>query len=118
MGYPREAYKYLLDKQKPMSASKYKNNPTYINNIRFASKRESIRYIALRELQKEGRIKNLKLQPRFKFPFKVSYVADFQYTENGKVIVEDVKGFATDVFKIKLKCFKYFYPDIDIRIIK
>ena len=34
---------------------------------------------------------------------EVSYVADFVYTENGKRIVEDTKGFKTKDYIIKRK---------------
>ena len=37
---------------------------------------------------------------------KIEYIADFQYIENGKTIVEDVKGMQTDVFKLKHKIFE------------
>lgn len=37
------------------------------------------------------------------------YIADFVYTENGKRIVEDTKGFKTDVYKIKRKLMLYKY---------
>ena len=37
---------------------------------------------------------------------KIEYIADFQYIENGKTIVEDVKGIQTDVFKLKHKIFE------------
>jgi len=33
----------------------------------------------------------------------IKYVADFVYTENGKMIIEDCKGMRTDVYKIKRK---------------
>ncbi len=38
--------------------------------------------------------------------------------ENGKTIVEDVKGIQTDVFKLKHKLFEKKYPDLELRIIK
>ena len=33
----------------------------------------------------------------------ISYYADFTYIENGEQIVEDVKGFRTEVYRIKKK---------------
>ena len=48
---------------------------------------------------------------------KIEYIADFQYIENGKTIVEDVKGMQTDVFKLKHKIFEKVYPDLELRII-
>ena len=45
-------------------------------------------------------------------------LSDFKYIENGKTIVEDVKGIQTDVFKLKHKIFEKVYPDLELRIIK
>ena len=36
----------------------------------------------------------------------------------GKMVVEDVKGKETDVFKLKHKLFEKKYPDLTLRIIK
>ena len=49
---------------------------------------------------------------------KIEYIADFQYIENGKTIVEDVKGMQTDVFKLKHKIFEKVYPNLELKIIK
>ena len=60
-----------------------------------------------------------ELQPRFKDKISgktirpITYIADFVITDsNGQVIVVDVKGKETDVFKLKKKMFQYRYPDI------
>lgn len=37
------------------------------------------------------------------------YIADFVYTENGKKVVEDVKGCRTEVYKLKKKMVLYFH---------
>jgi len=41
--------------------------------------------------------------------------ADFVYEENGKTVVEDVKGVRTRDYILKRKLFKYNYPDIQFR---
>ena len=94
--------------------SKYSNVRTTVGDIKFASKAEARRYGELRLLEKAGQIRGLRLQPRF--PLFVgehlicTYVGDFQYEEEpfgpsndpaGKLVVEDVKGFKTDVYRIK-----------------
>lgn len=45
-----------------------------------------------------------------------SYVADFTYTDNKteKLVVEDVKGYRTDVFKIKKKLVEATYKPLKI----
>lgn len=87
----------------------------------FASKKEMRRYAQLKLLERAGEIENLELQPRFVLipkPNKISYYADFKYTENGKEVIEDVKGYETQIFKLKHKMFKHFYPEKELRIVK
>ena len=89
--------------------SKYKNVKTTLDGIAFDSKKEGARYGELMWLAKAGAIQDLRLQVPFELIPKqageraVRYIADFVYTENGKMIVEDVKGVRTDVYKIKKK---------------
>ena len=77
----------------------------------------------LKLLEKAGEIKKLQLQPRFtlqesfkyqgKTERKINYIADFLYEEkNGQAVVEDTKGFRTDVYKLKRKLFLKRYGDI------
>lgn len=98
--------------------SKYRAEPTVIDGIRFASKREAARYCELKLLEKCGEIKNLTLQPRFNFPAKFSYVGDFGYIRDGQVIIEDVKGFPTPVFRLKAKCMAYWHPTVRLEVVK
>jgi hypothetical protein len=113
-------------KKKP---SKYRNVITYVDGHKFDSKTEARRYQQLILLQRAGRISGLELQPLFELQAKfrgadgkmvraITYIADFQYLENGRVVVEDVKGKQTDVFKIKKKLFLEMYPHLDLRITK
>lgn len=88
------------------------------NGIRFDSKAEMARYGSLRLLELTNQISDLELQPVFELPGKVRYRADFKYVENGKTIVEDVKGFETASWKIKKKLFLETYPDLELRITK
>lgn len=108
--------------------NKYRNKKVIVDGEEFDSKKEVNRYKELRLLERAGEISNLELQPRFllqdkfkkngKTYRKIEYVADFKYIENGKKIVEDVKGIQTDVFKLKHKIFEKVYPDLELRIIK
>lgn len=108
--------------------NKYRNKKVQVDMYVFDSIRESQRYKELKLLEKVGEISNLELQPRFllqdsfkkngKTYRKIEYIADFQYIENGKTIVEDVKGMQTDVFKLKHKIFEKVYPDLELRIVK
>ena len=90
-------------------SNKYGAQPTTIDNIRFASKREAYRYQNLKLLQEANEIEALQLQ----FPFEIKingilvcrYIADFCYTDRttGEAIVEDVKGVRTPLYKLKRK---------------
>lgn len=50
----------------------------------------------------------------------ITYIADFVYWDNkhSKTIVEDTKGFETEVFKIKRKLFEYKFQEYELKIIK
>ena len=108
--------------------NKYRNKKVIVDGKEFDSKREGNRYKELRLLERVGKISDLEIQPRFLLQDsfkkngrtfrKIEYVADFKYIENGKIIVEDVKGMQTDVFKLKHKIFEKVYPDLELRIIK
>lgn len=108
--------------------NKYRNKKVQVDMYVFDSIRESQRYKELKLLERAGTITDLELQPRFLLQDsfnkngrtfrKIEYVADFKYIENGKTIVEDVKGMQTDVFKLKHKIFEKVYPDLELRIIK
>ena len=108
--------------------SKYQNKKTQIDMYVFDSIAESKRYKELALLERAGQIEGLKLQPKFllqegfkkngKTYRKIEYIADFMYIENGKIIIEDVKGMETEVFKLKRKLFEYKYPKFELKIIK
>lgn len=40
---------------------------------------------------------------------ELSYFADFVYQENGETVVEDAKGYRTEVFRIKKKLMLYIH---------
>lgn len=94
----------------------------------FDSIAESKRYKELALLQRAGKITELQLQPKFllqesfrkngKTYRKIEYIADFMYEEKNKIIVEDVKGKETEVFKLKRKLFEKKYPALELKIIK
>jgi len=66
-------------------------------------------------LLRGGLITGLKTQVKYELLPKqgkvqaVSYKADFVYEENGKTIVEDVKGFKTKEYILKKKMMLYFH---------
>lgn len=100
-----------------MLTHKYHAKKTVVDGITFDSKKEAMRYKELKELQRVGKIDRLELQPRFvlmdgfryegKAIRKIEYVADFLYRDLStlELVVEDVKGVKTDVYKLKKKLF-------------
>jgi hypothetical protein len=94
----------------------------------YDSKKEANRAFELEMLEKYGKIHNLQKQVPFvlqegytnkqgKKIRPITYIADFTYEEDGKIIVEDTKGVETEVFKIKRKMLEYKYPDIEFRVL-
>ena len=96
---------------------KYHSKKTIVDGKKFDSKKEAARFKELCLLQSQGYIKDLQLQVKFELIPKQKgeracfYVADFVYTdcETGEMVVEDVKGMRTDVYKIKRKLMLYFH---------
>lgn len=94
---------------------KYRNEPVVLDGHRFASKWEAKRWGELKFLLDQGRIANLR--PHRVFPLVVrklhvgDYVSDFSYNElpSGDLVVEDTKGFLTDVYKLKRRLMRALY---------
>ena len=110
--------------------SKYRARKTEVDGILFDSKKEAERYKTLSALQEEEKISHLELQKKYivlpsckyeDMPSEraVTHKADFYYINNeGREVVEDVKGFKTKDYIIKRKLMKFFYPDILFREIQ
>lgn len=91
----------------PGPRRKYHNVPTVVDNLRFDSHREAARYQELKLLQQAGKISGLATQPRFDLWYAAvrlcEYRGDFSYQQEGKTVVEDVKGMRTAVYRLKKK---------------
>lgn len=98
-----------------MTYNKYRAKKTTVDDIEFDSYMEAKRYRQLVTLEMAGEISDLVLQPKFRLmdSFRhdgrtiraIDYVADFMYKEDGKLVVEDVKGMRTPAYIIKSKLF-------------
>lgn len=123
--------------------SKYKAKKVIVNGIEFDSKKEANRYSELKLFERCGKITNLQLQVPFVLipaqyeeikkitktgkektekkliERKLTYIADFVYTQDEKMIVEDVKGYrhagSYNLFVIKRKLMLYIHG---IRIVE
>ena len=102
--------------------SKYHAKKTCVDGITFDSRREADRYLVLKSMEADGAIEDLRRQVRYelvpafdvdgKHYRPVYYVADFVYVEDGKEVVEDVKGMRTDVYRLKSKLFARRYGKV------
>ena len=98
--------------------SKYSNIKTVTaDGIKHDSRKEARRWVELTLLQKAGEISDLKRQVKYEIIPKqegeraVNYIADFVYIDNktGDTVIEDCKGFKTDVYRLKKKLMQWRY---------
>jgi hypothetical protein len=112
-----------------VKASKYGNRKRQINGYTFDSLAEAARYEELLLLEAGGVISDLKVHPRYillpalrlsdgSLQRPITYIADFAYTENGRTVIEDVKGKETESWRIKAKLFRWAFPDHDLRVVR
>lgn len=105
--------------------TKYHNHKVRRDGLTFDSKKEHKRYNELLLLEQAGEITNLRRQVKFLLiptqrepkiigprggvkngkllERECSYIADFVYGANGKMVVEDAKGLRTKDYIIKRK---------------
>lgn len=117
---------YKISGKEPVTevkASKYGNVKTVIDGIKFDSAKEGNRYLQLKMLEQTGAISELRTQVKYvlidddRLKYRLSYIADFVYVENGVTVVEDVKPFSkkkgefylTPLFKRKAKLMERKY---------
>ena len=126
---------------------KYGNRKAVVDGIEFDSQKEAQRYWELKLLQRAGRISDLQLQREFELiPAQYEtyprygktgkrlqdgkrciekscvYKADFCYKQDGRLVVEDVKGYrdpasagyAKFVLKRKLMLWRYGIKVIEV----
>lgn len=74
------------------------------------SRKEYRRLVALQGEERAGRIHLLRTQRRFKLKVNgvlvAVYVADFTYFRGRHLVVEDVKGKLTDLYRVKKRLMK------------
>ena len=101
--------------------SKYGNRKVTIGGIEFDSMHEARRWQELKWLEKAGKIQHLDRQVGFELipeirneetgkllQRNVNYIADFVYQKpDGNWVVEDAKGYRTEVYKLKKKLMRW-----------
>lgn len=94
--------------------NKYHSKRITIDGEQFDSMKEYRRWCELKFLQKAKHIKDLKRQVKFVLipaqyengkclERECAYFADFTYIQDGKLVVEDTKGYKTKDYIIKRK---------------
>lgn len=97
---------------------KFHAKPTTKDTIRFASKIESRYYDHLKLLKAAGKVVGFLMQTPLHFKCGATYRLDFLvFYDDGSCIAVDIKGFSTDVFKLKAKMIEDEYPWLDFQII-
>lgn len=96
----------------PIRRSKYNNKKTFYNGVEYDSKREAEFAMQLDLLAKASDLSQRVVRVERQVPFQVvvndkkicKYVADFEVDyADGHSEVIDVKGFKTDVYRLKKK---------------
>lgn len=124
MNKPREVS--LVDTSSGPKESKYHNrkadyrDPKTGETITFDSEKERDYYLLLKDRERRGEISHLQrqvtiyIQPRFETPSgekirEITYKADFAYIDlsDGNTHIIDVKGFKTEVYRLKKKLLAY-----------
>lgn len=102
------------DHPKARKHAKYSNRVTETPDGRFDSEAEYRHWCHLKLRQRAGEITDLRRQVVFELIPKqtrpsggteraCSYVADFVYQEDGRMVCADVKGFSTETWILKRK---------------
>jgi Protein of unknown function (DUF1064) len=98
-------------------ANKYHAVRKEVGGMWFHSTGEAKRYGELHYMQSLGVISELQLQVLFPLHIEghaiEGYKADFVYVRDGRLVVEDFKGFRTKIYEIKRVAMKALY-DIEI----
>ena len=93
--------------------NKYNARKVEIDGYIFDSKKEAKRYQELCLLERAGEIEIIEIHPRWKLVVNGvligRYTADFMYKDNGKMVVEDVKGVRTRDYVLRKKLMKALY---------
>ena len=105
-------------------ANKHNARRVQVDGTWFASKNESQIYLLLKDKAEKGEIRDLVLQPKYELQAsfkrngktirKIEYIADFQFVQDGKMVVVDAKSPSTEkdkAYRIKRKMFLNRYGD-------
>ena len=111
-----------------VSHSKFRNKKVHLDGYTFDSQAEAKHYkFTLKPRLEAGEISHLEIHPRIRCELNgrkiCDYIADFRYLDvsfagpqgqQGMTVVEDVKGYKTDVYRLKKKLVEAMFPGTKI----
>ena len=114
--------------QTVMQPSKFRNKKVELDGHVFDSQAEAKHYLyTLKPRLDAGEISHLEIHPRIRCEINgrkiCDYLADFRYLDSsrsgpagqaGCQVIEDVKGYKTDVYRLKKKLVEALYPGTKI----
>ena len=108
--------------QRRRRRNKYNATRVTVDGRTYDSKREAAEANDLLLKLRTGMISKLEFQPEYELiprPNRIVYRADFLVTyPDGHQEIIDVKGMQTPVFKLKLKMFRHFYPQLKLILVE
>lgn len=109
-------YRAMISKPR----SKMGNVKTGVDGIKFDSQLEANRYCELKLLKQSGEIQGFGRQPSFVLDESGRrYRPDFIVCgRDGRIWVEDAKGYETDGFKSKKRQWEKIYPWLPLEIVR
>ena len=98
---------------------KYKAKKIELDGYKFDSQAEAKHYwFTLKPKLERGEIKQLEVHPSYSIVIDgekiCRYIADFRYFTAKEVVVEDVKGFKTPVYRLKKKLVEASFRGVKI----
>jgi predicted nuclease of restriction endonuclease-like RecB superfamily len=97
--------------------NKYKAKKALFNGRMYDSTAERDYRLFLDTLLKAGEISDLNEQTTIDLHAGIRYKPDFDFIQDGERVYIDVKGFETEVFRLKCKLWKFHGPG-KLRIVK
>lgn len=118
-----------LRAQNVVKPNKHGAVKTFADGMMFDSKLEATHWGNLRLAERAGRISGLRRQVTFELQpgfagndgrrvRSIEMCWDFTYVEDGRSVVNDTKGIQTRESRIKVKMFRFKFPQYVVRITK
>lgn len=109
---------YFFQRRRKYNAHRCQSTVKELLGVWFDSLLERSRAEHLVTLQRGGVISGIMCHPKVTLVNIITWKLDFVYIQDGRTIFEDVKGFETEAFKLKLKIWRAVKPDAVLRIVK